>query len=160
MIINLNKIFCSLAFIMLFIGVDIASSQCIKTENGDEMSIKLILNSNTYVEDYIVENLMDCDENIDITKGLFTYLELTDNEFASIFFYNGTKDTVYYYSIEKMTFNWRVKSNAEEFGHILLDGEEITFSFKSGCTFFHIKLYNPKDDEDDNNNIWFKVWKE
>jgi len=124
------------------------------------MSIQIIMKSSTISEDSVLEMLANCDNNLNIENKLFTPVELLTGETASVYFYNKTKDTTYYYTVEKKTFNWRTTSFEETFGHILLDEEEIVYSFKSGCTFFHVKIYNPNTTEDTNNTIWIKTWSE
>lgn len=135
-------------------------SQCIIAENGDKISVKIILDTANFELDTIISKFMNCESNLDVESKLFTSLKLENQQKAKLCMYNLTYDTIYYYSIEKKFVNWKITSYNETFGRIILDSQEITFSERSGCSNFHIKFYNPKTDEDDDNILWIKVWKE
>lgn len=134
--------------------------QCVETENGDSISIKLIIDSDFYEEDYIKESFLDCENCLKLKDKSFTEVEMEQNTISTLYFYNITYDTIYSYEIEKKSINWKIKSYENNFSHIILDGDDIVFSFQTGCTIFHAKFYNPKDDEADENFLWLKTWKD
>jgi len=144
-------------FILIFVSKN-SLSQCFKAKNGDEISIKILKFAQT---DKIIDSLdfyKKCEASLDTTTVNYYAVDCEMDSNNVVVFYNITANLTYYYVVESTIFAKKVKSFEEDFKHLLLDDQDVVFSFKSGCTIFHVKFYNPNSEQDNDMSVWIKIW--